>query len=232
MAMLTAYKNNIAQHFGEHLNRAVNCILSKKEMERDLRHMPNGPEHDAFRRRCEEEVWMPARQVKAAFARRKYSDPTLCPRAQYVLHLLEPVLDAYAPDYEFHLDSRFADVKLKPQMHFQAFYELARFFEIKGYPSFNCFPLRTSWVPAHTTIDTHILYSQILKRVLGKKERKQTKPEDYWSTVLDRQSHPLRTSGGKVFSGVMATDAISACPIFENAAAKAKKQKAAARRAE
>ncbi|KAJ2807304.1 hypothetical protein H4R20_001339, partial [Coemansia guatemalensis] len=108
--IITAYTNSIVQHFGEHLNHAVSCILGKKQMEQQLCNIPPGPEHDEFRHHCREEVWIPAKQVKEAFVQRNYSDSTLCARAQYVLHLLAPVLDAYNADYKFAEDSRFLDV--------------------------------------------------------------------------------------------------------------------------
>ncbi|KAJ2789056.1 hypothetical protein H4R20_007251, partial [Coemansia guatemalensis] len=139
--IITAYTNNIVQHFGEHLNRAVNCILRKKQMEQQLCNIPPGPEHDEFRRRCREEVWIPAKQVKEAFVQRNYSDSSLCARAQYVLRLLAPVLNAYDADYEFAKNSRFLDVARNPKMHFRAFYELAKFFDAKKFKGFVCFPL-------------------------------------------------------------------------------------------
>ncbi|KAJ2806255.1 hypothetical protein H4R20_001756, partial [Coemansia guatemalensis] len=108
--IITAYTNNIVQHFGEHLNRAVNCILGKRQMEQQLRNIPPGPEHDEFRHLCREEVWIPAKQAKSVIGRRDYSDSTLCARAQYVLHLLAPVLDAYDANYKFAEDSHFLDV--------------------------------------------------------------------------------------------------------------------------
>ncbi|KAI7895167.1 uncharacterized protein EV154DRAFT_542092 [Mucor mucedo] len=54
------------------------------------------------------------------------------------------------------------DSKARPVEHMRAFYELALSFIDIELPVFNCFPLRRSWIPCYTTIDSKILCQNIL----------------------------------------------------------------------
>ncbi|KAI9254400.1 hypothetical protein EDC94DRAFT_618706 [Helicostylum pulchrum] len=61
-------------------------------------------------------------------------------------------LSAYPDSYKFQKDSIFYDVAAPPPTnHFKAFYKLAQFFELEKLKKFNCFPLRTTFIPAYIT---------------------------------------------------------------------------------
>ncbi|KAI9244645.1 hypothetical protein EDC94DRAFT_494598, partial [Helicostylum pulchrum] len=49
------------------------------------------------------------------------------------------------------------------EKHLTAFYKLAEICESYGFKSFQCFPLRNTFIPSYITIDTMILNNQILK---------------------------------------------------------------------
>ncbi|KAI9350428.1 hypothetical protein BD770DRAFT_461523, partial [Pilaira anomala] len=73
-------------------------------------------------------------------------------------------LSSYPKSYKFKKNSIYYDLKASPRKHLFAYYKLAKLFESYKLKSFRCFPLRTSFVPAHMTIDTMILNNHILKR--------------------------------------------------------------------
>ncbi|KAJ2228097.1 hypothetical protein IWW45_006747 [Coemansia sp. RSA 485] len=198
--MITAYENNITQHLGDYIRRAVNCALGKSEWAKRLKETPKGTAHDELQRRFKDEALQPSREVKKAIELRNYKDVDLCERGQAVVEELAPVLDAFGDDYTFENNDRFRDIKKNPGKHMQSFYELSRYFERKNISDFTCFPVRTSFVPAHTTINRDILRSQIIAPVIGKDKTRKIKDDDLWNRVVNLHSKPFRTSGGKYFS--------------------------------
>ncbi|ORE09665.1 hypothetical protein BCV72DRAFT_318889 [Rhizopus microsporus var. microsporus] len=78
------------------------------------------------------------------------------------LSTLQLVFDAYDESYNFDERRLYYDAKRSPVNHFKAIYQFSRLFEHLGLPVFNCFPLRLSWSPCYVTIDSKILYQNIL----------------------------------------------------------------------
>ncbi|KAI9366632.1 hypothetical protein BD770DRAFT_301235, partial [Pilaira anomala] len=76
---------------------------------------------------------------------------------------IKDFLTSYPSSYKFKKNSIYYDVKASPRKYPFAYYKLANLFELCKLKSFRCFPLRTSFVPAHMTIDTMIISNHILK---------------------------------------------------------------------
>ncbi|KAI7867767.1 uncharacterized protein EV154DRAFT_397068, partial [Mucor mucedo] len=63
-------------------------------------------------------------------------------------------LTSYPVDYRFRGNSICYDSKARSVEHMRTFYELALSFIDIELPVLNCFPLRRSWIPCYTTIDS------------------------------------------------------------------------------
>ncbi|KAI7873490.1 uncharacterized protein EV154DRAFT_430754, partial [Mucor mucedo] len=63
-------------------------------------------------------------------------------------------LTSYPVDYRFRGNSICYNSKARPIEPMRTFYELALSFIDIELPVFNCFPLRRSWIPCYTTIDS------------------------------------------------------------------------------
>ena len=77
-----------------------------------------------------------------------------------ILDNLKVFLDSYPHDYVFKKSSRYYDVKAHPEKDVDAFYNMAKFCEKEGIKSFQCSPLRTSFVPGYVQIDMTISCQQ------------------------------------------------------------------------
>ncbi|KAI8047621.1 hypothetical protein BDF21DRAFT_326393, partial [Thamnidium elegans] len=49
------------------------------------------------------------------------------------------------------------DVATHPANHFKAFYKLVQLFEERKLKQFNCFPLRTTFIPSYLTLDSKVV---------------------------------------------------------------------------
>lgn len=66
-----------------------------------------------------------------------------------VYELLKLVLDAYPFGYQFSKSYIYPDAKQTKQKHIKAFYYMVSFRESGNMKMCQCFPLRTSWIPAN-----------------------------------------------------------------------------------
>ncbi|KAJ2370948.1 hypothetical protein IW150_004825, partial [Coemansia sp. RSA 2607] len=112
------------------------------------------------------------------------------------------------------------DSQLHPKNYLCAFYKLVQLMGKKGMQLPQVFPLRTSWVPAHTHVDTKILCTEILDI-----SYKSTLPFKHaWSQVIDdnhpgfRQYDSSADKNGHYFWGSVDTDGISISIIKKNPA--------------
>ncbi|KAL1934364.1 hypothetical protein VTP01DRAFT_6546 [Rhizomucor pusillus] len=81
-----------------------------------------------------------------------------------LLEFHDALFSAYPAAYEFDEDSVYYDSKSRPGNHALAYVMIAKFCEDYEIKTFQCIPLRTSWIPAHMQIDTKILATQMLKK--------------------------------------------------------------------
>ncbi|KAJ2209605.1 hypothetical protein EV179_006552, partial [Coemansia sp. RSA 487] len=132
--------------------------------------------------------------------------------------MLEPVLTAYDNDYGFEEEGLYYDIKAHPKKHFKAFCCLAVLLEINDSRSFQCFPLRKSFVPMHIEIDITVL----CKSIMGWSYNAKSPIESYWYRFLNEQSRVLRARNGFRFYGTIQTDGVSVSVIKKTATAKEK----------
>ncbi|KAI9502950.1 hypothetical protein BX070DRAFT_192307 [Coemansia spiralis] len=201
----TAYINNVKMGLGQHFRRAVNMLLNTREEKKALCDEMAGRLENEFRRECEARIWLLARQFKEAICHHHPDLSNLGPKARSTVEELQLILSAYPDAYEFAEDSIYYDAKSSPQWHLKAFFELIKFFERRAMKSFQCFPLRTSWVPAHMQIDTRILRRHILRSEHKPKDSDKTS----WSKVLDLGCKAVRPQKSKRFWGAIQTDVVS-----------------------
>jgi hypothetical protein len=76
---------------------------------------------------------------------------------------LNGFLSSYPEDYTFQENSIFYDVMASPESHFKAFFRLAELSKAEQTKQFACFPLRTTFVPCYTTLDSKIIHYHVLK---------------------------------------------------------------------
>ncbi|KAJ2569580.1 hypothetical protein IW140_002988 [Coemansia sp. RSA 1813] len=214
----TAYMNNIQTKFGQYLRRAVNVLLKTRERKRDLEEAMKGRTADEIKEAYEDQIWKPGLELKEAIKHRNTVLPVITVGDKNIGDMLEPVLTAYDNDYEFEEEGIYYDIKAHPKKHFKAFCCLAVLLEMNDYKSFQCFPLRKSFVPMHIEIDTTIL----CKSIMGWSYNAKSPIESYWYRSLNKKSRVLRTRNGFKFYGTIQTDGMSVSVIKKTATAKEK----------
>ncbi|KAI8318162.1 hypothetical protein GQ54DRAFT_281088, partial [Martensiomyces pterosporus] len=206
----TAYLNNVALRFGEHLRCVVNCLAKRSltiGMGCDMCAGASGPELCCeHREQHRAQVRKIGRQVKAAIKSRHWKQAGLCDEARAIVALLEPIRSAYPESYEFAKDSIYYDAKANPDKHLKAYYQVMKICEDEKIKAKQCFPLRTSWVPGHMQIDTRILRQ---KFVTGKLRKQKSEAENLWGAVVNYNAKPFKARGNSEFSGSIVTDGVS-----------------------
>ncbi|KAJ1662267.1 hypothetical protein EV178_006033, partial [Coemansia sp. RSA 1646] len=214
----TAYINNIQTKFGQHLRRAVNVLLKTRERKKDLEEAMKGRTTDEIKEAYEDQIRRPGLELKEAIKHRNTILPVIAVGDKNIRDMLKPVLTAYNNDYEFEEEGIYYDIKAHPKKHFKAFYHLALFFETNNYRSFQCFPLRKSFVPMHIEIDTMVLCRSVMNWNYNTK----SPIESYWYRLFNEQSRVLQTRNSFRFYGTIQTDGVSMSVIKKTAAAKEK----------
>ncbi|KAJ1768668.1 hypothetical protein IW140_000799 [Coemansia sp. RSA 1813] len=214
----TAYVNNIQTKFGQYLRRVVNVLLKTRERKRDLEEAMKGRTADEIKEAYEDQIWKPGQELKEAIKHRNNILPVTTVGDKNIGDMLEPVLTAYDSDYKFEEEGLYYDIKAHPKKHFKAFCCLAVLLETSDYRSFQCFPLRKSFVPMHIEIDTTVLCQNIMDWSYNAK----SPIEIYWYRFLNEKSRVLRTRNGFRFYGTIQTDGVSVSVIKKTAAAKEK----------
>ena len=103
--------------------------------------------------------------------------------------------------------SIYYDVACSPEKHFGAFVQLNKLAKSLNIPDISPFPIRKSWIPAYTLIDTKILIQHVLKipmQTFPTVDKKQ----QIWAKVCNIKSKIFKDQGGLLFSGMIATDGI------------------------
>ncbi|KAJ1664078.1 hypothetical protein EV178_004449 [Coemansia sp. RSA 1646] len=214
----TAYANNIQTRFGQYLRRAINALLKTRERKRDLEEAMKGRTADEIKEAYKDQIWKPGRELKEAIKHRDTVLPVITVGDKNIGDMLEPVLTAYDNGYKFEEKGIYYDIKAHPEKHFKAFYRLAVFFETNNYRSFQCFPLRKSFVPMDIEIDTKILCRSVMDWDYNSK----SPIEIYWYRLFNEQLKVLRIRHGFRFYGTIQTDGVSVSVIKKTAIAKEK----------
>ncbi|KAL1927383.1 hypothetical protein VTP01DRAFT_4012 [Rhizomucor pusillus] len=138
-SICTAYLNSIKNCFGNRLRYVINSLLKVKD----------------YRARITKEMTEQG-NTRGLLSSEKQS--------QLLLEFHDASFSAYPVAYEFDEDSVYYDSKSRPGNHALAYVMMAKFCEDHEIKTFQCMPLRTSWIPAHMQIDTRILATQMLKK--------------------------------------------------------------------
>ena len=166
------------------------------------------------------EITQPATAFKLAIARRRINRSSINPDLLPIFDKMQEVLGAYPENYSFDKGSRYYDVKAHPEKHINAFYRMAAFCEQEQIKSFQCFPLRTSFVPGYMHIDTTIL----CQHFLDERRPDMTKKKRYWAKVLDLPPGPFKPQGADksmLFRGSLQTDGVGVSIIKQDQDTKA-----------
>ncbi|KAJ1663317.1 hypothetical protein IW140_005101 [Coemansia sp. RSA 1813] len=214
----TAYVNNIQTKFGQYLRRAVNVLLKTQERRRVLEETMKDRTADEIKEAYEDQIWKPGLELKEAIKHRNTVLPVITVGDKNIGDMLEPVLAAYDNDYKFEEEGIYYDIKAHPKKHFKAFCCLAVLLETNDHRSFQCFPLRKSFVPMHIEIDTTVLCQSIM----GWSYNAKFPIENYWYRFLNEKSRVLGTRNGFRFYGTIQTDGVSVSVIKKTVAAKEK----------
>ncbi|KAJ2827428.1 hypothetical protein FBU31_003174, partial [Coemansia sp. 'formosensis'] len=255
--MATAYKVNIKLRYGERLRYAVNSILNTRLKASEIRERmeKEGRSNREIHAECERVVWAPAREVKEAIGLGvpvvhkldedgnpevdKYGNLIVDKGKVRVFNMLGPVLQCYDGDYSFDKDNIYYDIKTHPAKHLRAFSKLCQIIEDnssgihkkkgrnKKANLVQCFPLRTTFVPCHMTIDSTILYSRFLKKVQGVTST--SPPEDIWSNIVNLKSKLFKKRRGLTFGHSVKTDGVAISLTFKTEAVRQAKLKSAAK---
>ncbi|KAI8075447.1 uncharacterized protein B0P05DRAFT_617285 [Gilbertella persicaria] len=122
--------------------------------------------------------------------------------------ILQQFFDCYPSDTHVKKNSIYYDCKADPSKHLKAFYYLTRCSESLYNKSFNCFPLRRTFIPSYMTIDTYIVNTQILRNsVISHLDK-----EVIWGTVLNMKSKAMKPQGDNKqmkFRGTIYTDGVA-----------------------
>ncbi|KAJ2795480.1 hypothetical protein H4R20_005864 [Coemansia guatemalensis] len=119
---------------------------------------------------------------------------------------LAPFFAAYGSDFKLSAKGIYYDVKVQPIKHLRGYYELARILEEGGQRSFQCFPLRTGWIPAHIMLDTMIARRAILE--LPGNPRGGFR--NTWAQIVNLGSKPFYQRNGFAFRGTIQTNGVTA----------------------
>ncbi|KAJ1768274.1 hypothetical protein IW140_005698 [Coemansia sp. RSA 1813] len=222
----TAYVNNIQTKFGQYLRHAANVLLKTRERKRDLEKAMKGRTMDEIKEAYEDQIWKPGRELKEAIKHRNTVLPVITVGDRNIGDMLEPVLTAYDSNYKLEEEGIYYDIKAHPKKHFKAFYRLAVLLETNDSRSFQCFPLRKSFVPMHIEIDTMVLCRSIMNWNYNAK----FPIEIYWYRFLNEKSRVLRAKNDFRFYGTIQTDGVSVSVIKKTAKAKEKSSRKAKKR--
>ncbi|KAI8079711.1 uncharacterized protein B0P05DRAFT_596778 [Gilbertella persicaria] len=122
--------------------------------------------------------------------------------------ILQQFFDCYTSDTHFKKNSIYYDCKADPSKHLKAFYYLTRCSESLYNKSFNCFPLRRTFIPSYMTIETYIVNTQTLRNsVISHLDK-----EVIWGAVLNMKSKamkPQEDNKQMKFRGTIHTDGIA-----------------------
>ena len=93
------------------------------------------------------------------------------------------------------------DVIARAVKYAEPYYRLALLYDEQGMKKFNVFPLCTSTIPRHMTLDTLLLCRHVLHQV-GELRIRELK-EEYWSEVVDLNKKAFKGRNGMFFKGII-----------------------------
>ncbi|KAI8091231.1 uncharacterized protein B0P05DRAFT_634361 [Gilbertella persicaria] len=205
----TAYMNGVALHFENRLRMFLNLLLKKQERIGALK-------SEMKKKNCTESEISTAVKTIASQCIKVKMNISLRSITELPTHLfnsqeigvLQQFFDCYPSDTHFKKNSIYCDCKADPSKHLKAFYYLTRCSESLYNKSFNCFPLRRTFIPSYMTIDTYTVITQILRNSAISYLDK----EVIWGAVLNMKSKAMKPQGDNKqikFRGIIYTDGIA-----------------------
>ncbi|KAI8875518.1 hypothetical protein K501DRAFT_280300 [Backusella circina FSU 941] len=199
-----AYRQMVKHKVDKGIRRAVNLILKVNEKKTALRTelMNEGIEGDKIKDRINEDILGPIR---------KFKEELLAGNLQNVDEFLgsdrDLILDvfrAYPANYRFKDDSLSVDARENPLPHFLPMFRLAKSLGKIDERGFLCFPLRKTFIPCYTMIDTETLCTSILKISRDKFQ------DDYqaWGSVVNIHHEAFQLEENQSFTGTVLTNGL------------------------
>lgn len=211
-----AYLNSIKNHFGQQFRKVINLLFDlknkKNAMHADLKRQ--GFSDKEIKDTIYQKLVIPAANLKKKLSTGNLSD--IDPIYQEVLDSIKSVFDSYPINYKFSSNSIYYDSKAKPENHINAYYKLARISQYKFSKCFQCFPLRTTWIPCYMQIDTFIL----CRCIMMKDPTKYSNKVDAWAEAINIKNKVFKPKNGKHgklnFQGTIQTDGVGISVILQN----------------
>ncbi|KAI8083294.1 uncharacterized protein B0P05DRAFT_610463 [Gilbertella persicaria] len=194
-AQYTPFEINKA-HFGNRLRMLLNMLSKKEEKLLSLDHRMKAV--NAIKEARRKEVFELLNKMKFAVSKKEIPS--------------SDVLDEKA----LSSNSIYYDVKAHPEKHFNAFYKIAKLLETEAAKTFNCFPIKTSFIPSYITLDSKIVHHHILKQ---KTSFKAEQKFEIWSNVVNLNKKSFKPQGlnkSLRFQGTIETDGICASVLKQN----------------
>ena len=209
--IVTCYLNVVMNGFGQQFRRIINRVLDVKNRAQRLKTelAQQGASQDTIKAQVEQEVYGPARQFKLAIAQRPIDVSSIPHSMTNTLNKMQPVLNAYAGNYQFSRNSIYYDSQAHPEKHVLAYFRMSQLCEIEGITGFQSFPLRNSFIPGYMQIDTLILRRFILHE--RNDDLSLSAKLNSWSKVVDINSRAFKAQGPShqtIFRGSIQTDGI------------------------
>ena len=218
----TAYLNNIRAHFGHRLKQILNILCQKKKLADEIRTKLDKSKSSkkAINKELREKVYDQCNKVKRAVEKKSVPDVEIL--NSIAKEKIKSILDCYPKNYTFQKDSIFYDVKAKPEYHYKSFFKIAELLASDDMKEFNCFPLRTTFIPSYITLDTKIANSHILN---NKKQFTADRKLEIWGEVVDLKNVAFKNQGLIKFEGTIETDGIGVSVTRQNFPVSRKKSK-------
>ncbi|ORE04259.1 hypothetical protein BCV72DRAFT_313290 [Rhizopus microsporus var. microsporus] len=117
--------------------------------------------------------------------------------------MIHDMFSSYPPNHQFAKGSIYYDCKVSTLKHLKAFYKLSSMREILQGKSFNCFPLRRTFIPSYMTIDAYLKHANFEKP----------------SSVLNVAAKAMKSQGERktmMLRGMLFTDGVGMSVLKQN----------------
>ncbi|KAJ2793215.1 hypothetical protein H4R20_006607, partial [Coemansia guatemalensis] len=220
--MYTAYTNCVKLQFGNMLRHVVNVLVHADTDIQALRRRMGNQSEDEIQRAIKAEVRQPINRLKESlqFMRaddRMHSASTIAAREQ-----LQPLFDLYGMLPALPDEGIYYDAVANPIGHLGGYYTLAKILKDNGHRPFQCFPLRTGWIPAHITVDATIARCNIL----NSDKPRYGRFRGTWAQIVKLSSKPFHTRNGCKFRGTVKTNGVTVSIVKSSEPLKTSKRKA------
>ncbi|KAJ1786613.1 hypothetical protein LPJ59_005896, partial [Coemansia sp. RSA 2399] len=209
----TAYKVMIKTTLGNRLRGTVNALCNTRNrssaIRADMSKRKPKPTEEQIKQAIRDQVTRPAAIVKEQINRGAIEQDELDEKTYAMVQGLEAVLCGVKGMVPKDTGLWY-DIKVDPLKYAHLFFRICQFAEEHTKLKYRCFPLCTSWVPAHVHIDLATLANWFL----GGIKRGQPLTPALWDSVIDTNCRAITSiQGGRTFWGSILTDGVSACVL-------------------